>query len=53
MKDIGLWSERVRKDYAEMGVVHYGDTDSQAMLDHDAEVAEEFDRLLGRKPVSA
>ncbi|MGH8673423.1 MAG: diiron oxygenase [Burkholderiales bacterium] len=53
VKDIGLWSERVRKVYAEMGVVHYGDTDSQAMLDHDAEVAEEFDRLLGRKPVSA
>ncbi|HEX5611908.1 MAG TPA: diiron oxygenase [Burkholderiales bacterium] len=53
VKDIGLWSERVRKVYAEMGVVHYGDTDAQVMLDHDAEVAEEFDRLLGKKPVSA
>jgi hypothetical protein len=53
VKDIGLWSERVRKVYAEMGVVHYGDTDAQVMLDHDAEVAEEFDRLLGRKPASA
>ena len=53
VKDIGLWSERVRKVYADMGVVHYGDTDAQVMLDHDAEVAEEFDRLLGKKPVSA
>ena len=53
VKDIGLWSERVRKVYAEMGVVHYGDANPQTMLDHDAEVAEEFDRLLGRKPVSA
>ena len=53
VKDIGLWSERVRKVYAEMGVVHYGDADAQAMLDRDNEVAEEFDRLLGRKPVPA
>jgi hypothetical protein len=53
VKDIGLWSERVRKVYAEMGVVHYGDTDAQVMLDHDAEVAEEFDKLLGKKPVTA
>ena len=53
VKDIGLWSERVRKVYAEMGVVHYGDTNAQAMLDHDAEVAEEFDRLLRKKQVAA
>jgi hypothetical protein len=53
VKDIGLWSDRVRKVYAEMGVVHYGDTDAQGMLDHDAEVAEEFDRLLGKKPAPA
>jgi para-aminobenzoate N-oxygenase AurF len=53
VKDIGLWSERVRKVYAEMGVIKYGDTDAQVMLDHDAAVAEEFDKLLGRKPVTA
>ena len=53
VKDIGLWSERVRKVYAEMGVIHYGDADPQVMLDHDAEVAEEFDKLLGKKPVTA
>ena len=48
VKDIGLWGERVRKAYADMGVLHYGDTDPQEMLDHDAQVAEEFDRLVGR-----
>ena len=53
VKDIGLWSERVRKVYAEMGVVHYGDADAQTMLDRDNQVAEEFDRLLGKKPVPA
>ena len=53
VKDIGLWSERVRKVYAEMGVLHYGDADAQTVLDRDNEVAEEFDRLLGKKPVPA
>ena len=52
VKDIGLWSERVRKVFADMQVIHYGDTDPQAMLDHDAAVAEEFDKLLGKKPVT-
>jgi len=53
VKDIGLWSERVRKVFVDMQVIHYGDTDPQAMLDHDAAVAEEFDKLLGKKPVPA
>jgi hypothetical protein len=53
VKDIGLWGERVRKAYADMQVIHYGDTDPQAMLDHDAEVADEFDKLLEKKPVAA
>ena len=53
VKDIGLWSDRVKKVFAEMQVIHYGDTDAQVMLDHDAQVAEEFDKLLGKKPVPA
>ena len=53
VKDIGLWSDRVKKVFAEMQVIHYGDTDAQVMLDHDSQVAEEFDRLLGKKPVPA
>ena len=53
VKDIGLWSERVQKVFAEMGVSHYAEKDPQEMLDHDAQVAEEFDRLLGRVATSA
>jgi len=49
VKDIGLWGERVRKAYADMGVLHYGDTNPQEMLDRDAQVAEEFDRQMKRE----
>ncbi|MDA1117692.1 MAG: diiron oxygenase [Proteobacteria bacterium] len=49
VKDIGLWSERVQKAYADMGVLHYGDRNAQEMLDHDAQVAEEFDKLMQRR----
>jgi hypothetical protein len=46
VKDIGLWSDEVQKAYADMGVLHYGDRNAQEMLDKDAAVAEEFDKLL-------
>src|SRR5512134_1519346 len=49
VKDIGLWSERVQAAYADMGVLHYGDRNAQEMLDRDAAVAEEFDRLLAAR----
>ncbi|MEX2197894.1 MAG: diiron oxygenase [Burkholderiales bacterium] len=49
VKDIGLWSERVQKAYADMGVLHYGDRNAQEMLDKDAAVAEEFDKLLAAR----
>lgn len=52
VKDIGLWGERVRRLYSDFGVIHYADKDPQEMLDHDAQVAEEFDRLLGRSPAT-
>jgi hypothetical protein len=45
VKDIGLWSEKVQAAYADMGVLHYGDRNAQEMLDNDANVAAEFDRL--------
>src|SRR5512134_2911605 len=35
VKDIGLWSERVQKAYADLGVLHYADKDPQEMLDND------------------
>ena len=49
VRDIGLWSERVQKAYADMGGIQYATTDAQAMLDNDAKVAEEFDKLMQRR----
>ena len=49
VKDIGLWSEGVQKAYADMGVLHYGERNAQEMLDQDAAVAEEFDKLMQRR----
>jgi len=46
VRDIGLWSERVQKAYADLGGIQYAATDAQAMLDNDAKVAEEFDRRM-------
>ena len=46
VKDIGLWSEKVQAAYADMGVLHYGERNAQEMLDNDANVAAEFDRLM-------
>jgi hypothetical protein len=45
VKDIGLWSDKVQAAYADMGVLHYGERNAQEMLDNDANVAVEFDRL--------
>jgi len=46
VRDIGLWSERVQKAYADLGGIQYAGTDAQQMLDNDAKVAAEFDRKL-------
>lgn len=43
VKDIGLWGPRVRKAYADMGVMGYADVDAGAMLEEDARIAEGFD----------
>lgn len=46
VRDIGLWSEKVRAAYTDLGGIQYEKTDAQAMLDNDARVAEEFDRKM-------
>ena len=46
VRDIGLWSPRVQKAFADMGVMKYATTDAQAMLDNDERVAEDFDRRM-------
>ncbi len=49
VRDIGLWSERVQKAFTELGGIQYANTDAQEMLDHDAKVAEDFDRQMQEK----
>jgi hypothetical protein len=46
VRDIGLWSERVQKAYEQLGGIQYANTDAREMLENDARVAEEFDRLM-------
>jgi hypothetical protein len=43
VKDIGLWGQRVRKAYEDMGVMEFATVDSAAILENDNRVAEEFD----------
>ena len=46
VRDIGLWSEKVQKAYADLGGMQYANTNAQEMLDNDAKVAEDFDRQM-------
>ena len=43
VKDIGLWGEKVRNAYADMGVLDYADFDAEELLAADAKVAEDLD----------
>jgi hypothetical protein len=43
VKDIGLWSETVQRAFADMGALQFAETDSEALLDQDNRVAEDFD----------
>jgi len=43
VRDIGLWGPKVRTAFADMGVLDYAEIDAQAMLDADAQLAEDFD----------
>ena len=43
IKDIGLWGPRIRKGYADMGVLSYAEVDAAGLLAKDEEVAAGFD----------
>jgi P-aminobenzoate N-oxygenase AurF len=43
IKDIGLWGPRIRKAYADMGVMAYAEVDAEGLLAKDEAVAAEFD----------
>jgi hypothetical protein len=48
IKDIGLWGPRIRKAYADMGVMSYADVDAEGLLAKDEAVAADFDARRGR-----
>jgi hypothetical protein len=43
LKDIGLWGDKVRSAFVDMGVMDLADLDADALLENDSRVAEEFD----------
>ncbi|HSP97639.1 MAG TPA: ferritin-like domain-containing protein [Candidatus Dormibacteraeota bacterium] len=45
MKDIGLWGDKIRRAYANMGIIGFADVDAAALSAEDERVAEEMDRL--------
>ena len=48
VKDIGLWGEKVRKAYTDMGVMQLAEVDPEELLDNDHRVAEDFDARMAR-----
>jgi hypothetical protein len=50
IKDIGLWGPRIRKAYADMGVMAYADVDAEGLLARDEQVAAEFDARRASRP---
>ncbi len=53
MKDIGLWGPRIRKAYADMGILGYADVDVAAMSARDEEIAAELDARRAEVEASA
>src|SRR6266404_5910974 len=43
IKDIGLWGPKIRRAYANMGIMGYAEVDTEQMTREDERVAEEFD----------
>jgi hypothetical protein len=43
IKEIGLWGPKVRRAYADMGILDLADADAIALIDDDERIAEELD----------
>src|SRR5881398_25292 len=43
IKDIGLWGPKIRRAYANMGIIGYAEVDSEELSRQDERVAQEFD----------
>jgi hypothetical protein len=48
IKDIGLWGPKIRRAYANMGIIGYADADTEAMMREDEQVAADFDARRNR-----
>lgn len=51
VKAIGLWGEKIREAYTDMGIIEFAAIDAEEQFAHDHQVAEAFD--LGRAPQQA
>ena len=49
VRDIGLWSDKIKAAYDEMGVLHFADIDYKALSANDEARAEELDEINKRK----
>ncbi len=45
VRDIGLWSDKIKAAYTEMGVIGFADVDYDALAAYDGQRAEEFDEM--------
>jgi len=52
IKDIGLWGPKVRRAYANMGIIGFADVDSEELARQDERIADEFDARHGRQKAS-
>jgi len=43
MRDIGLWGDKIRRAYADMGILGLADADLHELGRHDEQVAQDFD----------
>src|SRR5213593_1876415 len=43
IRDIGLWGPKIRRAYANMGIIGYADVDTEELTRNDERVAEQFD----------
>ncbi|MBV8574976.1 MAG: ferritin-like domain-containing protein [Acetobacteraceae bacterium] len=43
VKDVGLWGEKVRRGYEQMGVLKFAEVDIEAVQQDDQKIAKEFD----------
>jgi hypothetical protein len=43
VKDIGLWGPKVRRAYTDLGVIEAADSDLEALMRADEEIAERVD----------